>query len=109
MIQRTKPLQRSTKPIARSPLKRVSKKRAKENRMYLARATAFKLAHPKCEVWLPLNLTNPICEGFTQDIHHVFGRGKYLLVESTWLPVCRACHRYIHDHPDQARTLNLLK
>ena len=34
----------------------------------------------------------------TQDVHHAKGRGKYLLDESTWLPVCRWCHDFIHNN-----------
>ena len=37
------------------------------------------------------------------EIHHTRGRGGYLLDMSTWLAVCPWCHRYIHDHPREAR------
>jgi len=36
------------------------------------------------------------------EVHHRKGRGKYLLDESTWTPVCRTCHTYIHDNPSWA-------
>jgi hypothetical protein len=35
----------------------------------------------------------------TTDVHHKKGRGKYLLDESTWLPVCREHHDKIHANP----------
>lgn len=31
------------------------------------------------------------------DIHHMRGRGRHFLDESTWLPVCRACHEFIES------------
>lgn len=37
------------------------------------------------------------------DVHHKRGRGKYLLDESTWLPVCRGCHNKIETHPNWAK------
>lgn len=43
--------------------------------------------------------------------HHKHGRGfrgGLLMVEELWIPVCAACHRWIHDNPDAARKLNLL-
>jgi predicted HNH restriction endonuclease len=43
--------------------------------------------------------------------HHKHGRGwrgELLMVEDLWLPVCAGCHRWIHDHPAQARKLGLL-
>lgn len=104
MIRRT-PLKRSTKPLKRSgkPISRFSKRKMAERRQYAKRAKAFKVAHPVCAGQIPT-----VCTGFTHDVHHVFGRGKYLLVESTWLPLCRGCHTHIHLHPGTARTLNLL-
>jgi len=51
----------------------------------------------------------PGCTVRTQDVHHVLGRGKYLLIESTWLAVCRHCHEHIHQNPTEARTRNLLQ
>ena len=42
------------------------------------------------------------CNGASTDVHHKKGRGKYHLVISTWLSVCRACHNYIEEHPEEA-------
>ncbi len=103
MIQRHKPLARSTKPLKRSPLRKVSKAHAKELRVYSVLAKRFKERHEHCEARLEG------CTVRTTDVHHVLGRGKYLLVESTWLAVCRHCHEAIHQNPNFARTVNLLK
>lgn len=40
-----------------------------------------------------------VCMIHATDIHHKAGRiGELLTNTSYFLPVCRACHRYIHDH-----------
>jgi predicted HNH restriction endonuclease len=31
------------------------------------------------------------------------------LVQSTWLPVCRNCHDWIHANPGEARIMGWLK
>ena len=51
---------------------------------------------PMCEAALHC------CNGRSTDVHHKKGRGKYHLVVSTWLSVCRACHMYIEEHPKEA-------
>ncbi len=43
------------------------------------------------------------------DVHHVKGRGKFYLDESTWMAVSRESHRWIHNHPKEARELGLLQ
>lgn len=45
------------------------------------------------------------CTLRTTDVHHMKGRGKYLLDTSTWLPVCRNCHMWIEEHPADAKEL----
>lgn len=43
------------------------------------------------------------------EVHHFAGRaGKLLLEEKLWEPVCRKCHRSIHENPAEARRLGLL-
>lgn len=40
----------------------------------------------------------------TTEVHHMRGRGRYLLDQTTWLPVCFTCHHEkIHKHPAWAR------
>lgn len=43
------------------------------------------------------------------SVHHVRGRGRFLLDTKTWLAVCEPCHRYIHDHPAWARERGYLQ
>lgn len=40
-------------------------------------------------------------------IHHTKGRGKYYLEVSTWIPLCLACHKWVEEHPKQAKEMFL--
>lgn len=40
--------------------------------------------------------------GAATDVHHMRGRGKYLLDESTWKALCRSCHSAVENHPEMA-------
>ena len=87
MIQRRKPLRRT-------PLRRVSKKLGAKLRQYRVLAVQFKKDNPTCQV---------CCVKPTSDVHHKAGRGRNLLNVATWMPVCRPCHDFIHQHPSFAR------
>lgn len=91
---------RSKEPAA----KPLNKKRInpKSKKMQILDLAYSKLRHkfmeekPMCEAALHC------CTGGSTDVHHKKGRGKYHLVVSTWLSVCRACHMYIEEHPKEA-------
>ena len=113
MIRRT-PLKRSTKPI-----RRVSKKRAKEMRSYAQKRKAFLDMHPICQVWLkesgatetPSAMCCLLLHGVgprATEIHHREGRGRNYLNEETWLAVCRQNHERIHNNPSWARANGFL-
>ncbi len=89
--------------LKRSPLRKMSKAKAKEHRKYiLARARA--LPGKICE-W-PSN----VCTQPADDIHHLRGRrGKMLTDQRYWMFICRDHHRYIHDHAKESRQMGLLK
>lgn len=80
-----------------SPPKKVSDKRKELNHEYISLANQFKLDNPTCAVRISG------CTKSTDDVHHRRGRGKYLLEVSTWLAVCRNCHIYIENHPEEAK------
>lgn len=80
-------------------IRRVSLKRSKLLALYRAAATQYKKDSPTCAICA----SRP-----TQDVHHIAGRGPYLLDQETWIPVCRPCHSWIHDHPGQARQMGYL-
>lgn len=49
------------------------------------------------------------CSTHATEIHHMKGRGPWLMALETWLPVCRTCHVYIENHPEEARVLGFSK
>lgn len=55
MIQRRTPLKRSKSQLKRTPIRRVSKKRAKELRQYSKERAEYLAENPVCEVWLKEN------------------------------------------------------
>lgn len=83
------PLRRKT------PLRRVSKKRAGELREYSERRKVFLSKHQWCVVY-PYEPST--------EVHHKHGRehGK-LNDESLWLAVSRRGHDFIHSNPNKAR------
>lgn len=129
MIRRT-PLKRGTKPLKRTPLRKVSKKRAKEGRIYSEKRKAFLERWPWCQVWMSENgfkQPYPESEGDSFapmvkaemfeikvcprscDIHHKAKRtGSNYLNESTWLAVSREMHEKIHQNPSWARAQGYL-
>lgn len=109
MIQRRQYLKRSTKPLKRTPLRRMSKKRRRESVIYSEKRKIFLQSHPWCEVAVGV-ATECVGGNRSTDVHHVAGRlGGNYLDESTWKASCRSCHDWIHNHPGQARQRGLLK
>lgn len=87
----------------RAGLKRVSSKRAKENRIYTERRKAFLIAHPFCQIRMG------DCTDLAMDIHHAAGRaGSFLLNERWWFSTCRNCHDWCHQHSNTARELGFI-
>jgi len=87
------------KPKSISP---VSAKRQVEMDEYSKRREAFLIVNPHCKAKLQG------CTAKATDVHHKAGRvGDNYLKISTWLAVCRNCHRWIEDNPEAAKELNL--
>jgi hypothetical protein len=98
----TGPCRKAKPKPKRKPIRRHSKKRAKEERSYSALRKEFLEANPECEAKLKM------CRGEATDVHHMVGRvGENLLDTDTWLAVCRPCHLWIESHPEQAKELGL--
>ena len=74
-----------------------SDKRTEINKEYYAQSREFIKEHPNCVV------TAPGCAGKSKDVHHLRGRGRFLLDKSTWLAVCRNCHEKIERDDKWAR------
>lgn len=86
-----------------SPIRKVSKKRAVENREYLKLRAKFLAENPRCAVYPELMAT---------DVHHMASgkdRAKHYLDVDTWMSVSRAAHNWIHENPREARQLGYLK
>ena len=75
-------------------MRKVSKKRAEQNRKYKKIRDQFMEENPDCER----------CGNYATEIHHKNGRnGERLLDSDYFMAICRNCHRYIHEHPKEAR------
>lgn len=98
--------------LRKSPLRRVSKKRALASRTYAQKRKAFLIEFPLCEVCpkiQPFFGSPGTGYNWSCDVHHTKGRlGEGYLDEKTWLPVCRSCHDQIHRNPRWARDMGLL-
>lgn len=94
----------------RTGLKRVSSKRAKENRKYTTQRKAFLIANPLCEACTYDRIhrcminRSDMTGSRADQIHHKDGReGDLLLDESKWMAICGPHHDFIHQHPNEAR------
>lgn len=82
--------------MKRTPLRRVSKKRAKENRRYLVLRRNYLYAHQLCEF--------PLCARRATQIHHKNGRsGANLNDVANWFAICAFHHDWIHSNAKRAR------
>ena len=80
--------------LKRTPIKKISDKRAKQNKEYDILEKQFKKDNPKCE----------ICSKPTKDLHHKNGRnGDRLTDPAYFMAVCRFHHDYIHLHTEESR------
>ncbi len=78
-------------------MKRTSKKMDKIERSYSKLRKEFLLEHSMCQ------LRAVDCSLTATDVHHKKGRGKYHLDTTTWMPLCRNCHSFIHEHIQEAK------
>lgn len=80
----------------------ISVKRKVEMDEYGKKRTAFLALHSTCQA----NLVE--CTGQATEIHHKAGRiGELYTKVSNFLAVCRNCHRFIEENPDDAKHLGL--
>jgi len=84
------------KPKIQKPINPKSKKQVALDKAYSVIRVPFIEKHPMCQAHLPG------CLGISSEIHHKKGRGKWMLVTSTWMAVCRTCHSWIETHPIEA-------
>lgn len=85
--------------MKRTAIRRVSKKRAKENALYTKVKNAYMQDHPVCEA----------CQNYmSQSLHHKARRGKYLCDTRYFLACCNLCHSKIEMFPKWAREMGYL-
>jgi len=90
--------------MKRSPLRKRSKKRNKQEVEYSKLRLSYLESHPFCKTGLPK------CTVKATDIHHIKGRTDEDLLDTTeWISVCRSCHIWIETHPIEATELGFRK
>lgn len=83
----------SRSKLPRARLRPISARQSARLSIYAVRKRAYLKRHPICKVCLTRKST---------DVHHVKGRGPYLLTERWFMALCRTCHQDIHDNPKAA-------
>jgi len=81
------------------PIPAKSSRKASEDDSYSKLRKDYLTLHPMCKAQLPN------CSSGATDVHHKKGRGKYYLITTTWIPLCRTCHTWIETHPIEAKEL----
>lgn len=89
-----KPKKTYVLPKAEKPIAKVSKKMAKNLKVYSVVREEHLKEHPDCQIRL-MNICQNDRE--TNTIHHAAKRGKNLTNKETFLTACLNCHRYIED------------
>ena len=86
----------NVKPLKKLSINQKSKKMQIIDQAYSKFRVKFLESNPMCQAALHC------CTISSTDIHHRKGRGKYHLIINTWLSVCRSCHIYIEQNPEEA-------
>ena len=92
-----------TSKKTKSPAKRiksVSTKKLSELAEYRKVRDAYLKANKICE--------HPDCKSPSEDLHHAKGRVGALLTDVRYFKaLCRKCHRWAEENPDQAKALGI--
>lgn len=79
--------------MKRTPINKVSKRRATEGRTYSKKRVIYLQKNPNCII------RSEVCTGLSTVIHHGRGRvGKNFLNEDDWFASCWKCNQYLEDH-----------
>jgi hypothetical protein len=121
-LKRNASLTRSRTPLKRSELKRsptsppsVNSKKPQKPVNKLGKNTYKRLATYKALklIYIPRELSceghiNENCYNLASEVHHAMGRiGGRLTQVATWRFLCRFCHDYVTEHPEEARLRGL--
>jgi hypothetical protein len=92
-------------------MRRVSKKRARENRERRRVILAHFGKHPRCYGCLPLTELGIVtgCNGWADDAHEILSRarGGSITDPANVIPLGRLCHSYVTTHPREAEAAGL--
>ena len=120
------PLERKTPLQRRTPLRAMSPKRRKVNRLRKEMVRRELTKRPACEAGPQIALyrlerhgmehairltVGATCTTRSVDIHEPLtrARGGSILDVSNTVALCRVCHDWIHDHPESATQIGLLR
>lgn len=77
------------------PVKKITEKRAKQNREYLEIRVHFLEQYPMCQIGG--------CNNKSTEVHHMKGKANDLLTNpENFLAICSDCHRKITEHSAEA-------
>ena len=96
----------NTQKPTKSVIPLVSSKRKKKDQEYLKLRARYLTENPLCKVKVKDCMHN------ATDVHHTRAgadRDVYYLIQSTWIPICRKCPNWVHEHPEEARIMGWLK
>ena len=121
-LQRKTPLQRksalksSGTEMKRTPIKARSTKTEavyRKRRELVQRMLDNSVGDNWCQVILLIQQIDPDhrCGLHLDDVHEIKtrGRGGSILDEDNVMKICRPCHNWVGDHPEDAQRLGLLK
>lgn len=109
--ERRKGLARGSSQLRRSRIKPVSDKRRAENAERRANLHAAYGQFPRCELCAPLRSHGIVtgCSGWADDGDEKLRRsaGGSIIDPANVRPVGRRCHRWLTEHPKEARAWGL--
>lgn len=112
-LRRKTPLTSNSQLERRTPIRRVSQKRARLNRERAKFVADYLSEHPRCEARERIARVDARhrCDVQAVDVHEMLtrARGGSIVDESNVLALCRACHDWIHRNPASATALKLLR
>jgi hypothetical protein len=89
-----------TKQSPAKRIKSVSDKKLVELREYRIVRDKYLADHKVCQ--------HPDCKNLSEDLHHAKGRVGNLLTDVRYFKaLCRRCHRWVEENPEQAKALGL--
>ncbi len=96
--------------MRKTPLRKVSKKKATEQAIYRQLKNEALSSQPLCEFpTLYSNGYEPGCVNRATQVHHAKGQQGALLNDKRyWWLLCMEHHRWVEDHKNEARKMGLI-